>query len=179
MIHRQTTAMSMTTTTYTNTNSNANAPVAAADDRDCGTAYATSADLCAPYITLEEVWKERQEEERNEQRREQWDNHLECAQFRASKRWRAAQKEETDADKGAALRARLSSSLSSFFLQDEETEVTRLAPLVEECLDTGRHTRARAAARVGAARAAMEGVPLQGGPRVRGNAAVPAPLGGC
>jgi hypothetical protein len=46
----------------------ANAPVTAAGD-DCGTAYATSADLCAPYITLEEARKERQEEERNEQRR--------------------------------------------------------------------------------------------------------------
>jgi hypothetical protein len=30
--------------------------------------YATHADLCAPYITLEEARKERQEEERNEQR---------------------------------------------------------------------------------------------------------------
>ncbi len=64
MIHKQTTAMSMTTP-YTNTNTNANAPVAAADDCDCSTAYATSADLCAPYITLEEARKERQEEESN------------------------------------------------------------------------------------------------------------------
>jgi hypothetical protein len=31
--------------------------------------YTTHADLCAPYITLEEARKERQEEERNEQRR--------------------------------------------------------------------------------------------------------------
>jgi hypothetical protein len=61
----------MTTTPYTttNTNTNANAPVAAADDCDCCTAFATSADLCAPYITLEEARKERQEEECNEQQR--------------------------------------------------------------------------------------------------------------
>ncbi len=68
--------MSMTTTPYTNTNANANAPVAAEDDRDCCTAYATSADLCgvcAPYITLEEARKERQEEEHNEQLRAKWD----------------------------------------------------------------------------------------------------------
>ncbi len=63
--------MSMTTP-YINTNTNANAPVAAADDCDCGTVYATSAHLCAPYITLEEARKARQEEERNEQRRAKW-----------------------------------------------------------------------------------------------------------
>ena len=90
MIHKQNTAISMPTTPYTtNTNTNVIAPVAAADDCDCCTTYATSADLCAPYITLEEARKERQEEERNEQRREQWDHRLECAQFRAGKRGRA------------------------------------------------------------------------------------------
>jgi hypothetical protein len=67
MIHKQTTAMSITTNPNTKTNSNANAPVAAADYCDCCTTYATSAGLCAPYITLEEARKERQEEERNEQ----------------------------------------------------------------------------------------------------------------
>ncbi len=125
----KTSMMSMTTT---NTNTNTKSPVAAADDDAPPT---TSADLCAPYITLEEARKERAEEERNEQLREQWDDRLESAQFRASKRARAALKEEKDADKAAALRARLSCSYASFFLPDEETEVTRLAPLVEECLD--------------------------------------------
>ncbi len=57
--------MSMTTIPYTNTNTNANAPVEAVDDCDCCTVYATSADLCAPYVTLEEARKERQEEKRN------------------------------------------------------------------------------------------------------------------
>ncbi len=38
--------------------------------------------------------------------------------------------------------------------------------------------RARAAARVGASRAALEEVPPRGDPRVRGDATVPAPLGG-
>jgi hypothetical protein len=75
MTHKQTTAMSMTTTPYTNTN--ANSPIAAADDCDCGTAYATSADLCAPYITSEEARKERQEEEHNKQLCKQWDHCLE------------------------------------------------------------------------------------------------------
>jgi hypothetical protein len=58
--------MSMTTT-YTNTNTNTNAPIAAADD-DCCTAYATSADLCAPYMTLEEARKERQDSRGGAQR---------------------------------------------------------------------------------------------------------------
>ncbi len=43
--------------------------------------------------------------------------------------------EETDAVKAAAMYARLSSTLASYFMPDEETEVTRVAPLVEECLD--------------------------------------------
>jgi hypothetical protein len=66
MTHKQTTAIMIMTTppNTTNTNTNANAPVAEAD-----TGYATHADLCAPYITLAEARKERQEEERNEQRR--------------------------------------------------------------------------------------------------------------
>jgi hypothetical protein len=61
MTHKQTTATSMTTTpnTTTNANTNANAPVAAADDCDRDTAYITSTDLCALYITLEEARKER------------------------------------------------------------------------------------------------------------------------
>ncbi len=113
----------------------ANAPVAAADDRDCGMAYATSADLCAPYINLEEARKERQKEERNEQRRTKWDNRLQYAQHRAHKRGRLALQEQTDAVKAAAMYARPSSTLASYFMPDEETEVTRVAPLVEECLD--------------------------------------------
>ncbi len=44
-------------------------------------------------------------------------------------------KEETDAVKAVAMYARLSSSLTSYFMPDEETVVTRVAPLVEECLD--------------------------------------------
>ncbi len=39
----------------------------------------------------------------------------------------------------------------------------------------GRRARARAAARVGAARAALEEVPPRGDPRVRGDAAVTEP----
>jgi hypothetical protein len=124
MIHKQTTAMSMTTTnTNTNTNTNANAPVAAADDCDCDTAYATSADLRAPYITLEEARKERQEE-RKKQWHEQWDDCLIYAQHYEHKRGRLAKKEETVAVKAAAMYALLSSSLASYFMPDEETEVT-------------------------------------------------------
>jgi hypothetical protein len=128
--------MSMTTTN-TNTNTNANAPVAALDD-DCSTAYATRADLLSLYITLEEALKERQEEERNEQRRAKWGDRLQSAQHRAHKHVRVALKVETDTVRAAAMRARLRSSLASFFLPEEELEVsqvTRLAPLVEECLD--------------------------------------------
>ncbi len=44
-------------------------------------------------------------------------------------------KEETDAVKAAAMYASLSSTWASYFMPDEETEVTRAAPLVEECLD--------------------------------------------
>jgi hypothetical protein len=90
MIRKQTTAMSMTTTpnTTTNTNTNANVPVAEADDCDCCTGYATHADLCAPYITLYEARKERQEEERNEQLRAEWGGRLENAVLRAHKRAR-------------------------------------------------------------------------------------------
>ncbi len=91
------------TTPKTNTNTSANAPVAAAvDDCDCGTGYAThwNADLCAPYITLEEARKERQEEERNEQRpperRAEWGDRLENTALRAHKRARVAEKEEID-----------------------------------------------------------------------------------
>ncbi len=104
MTHKPTTAMSMTMTLNTNTNTNTNAPVAAAvDDCDCGTAYATSADLCAPYIiTLEEARKERQEEERNKQLREQWDNRMQYAQHCAHKRGRLALKVETDTVKAAS-----------------------------------------------------------------------------
>ena len=53
-------------------------------------------------------------------------------------------KEETDAVRAAAMRARLSNGLETFFLPREEQEVTRLAPLVEECLDD---VRARAVQR--------------------------------
>jgi hypothetical protein len=116
-------------TTYTNTNTNA--PVAAADD-DCGTAYATSADLCAPYITLEEEQKERQEEEHNEQRRAMWGDPLGNAALRALKHARIAEKEETD----DAVRAAASDGhLNFFFDPSRDLEVMRLAPLVEECLD--------------------------------------------
>ncbi len=56
-------------TTDTNTNTNANAPVVEADECDGWTGYGTRVDLCAPYITLEEARKERQEGELNKQRR--------------------------------------------------------------------------------------------------------------
>ena len=105
------------TTTYTNTNTNTNAPVAAADD-DCCMAYATSADLCAPYITLEysEARKERQEEERNEQRRAEWGDRLDNASLRVHKRARVAEKEEMDeAVRAAAKRARHMSPLAMWF----------------------------------------------------------------
>ncbi len=92
MTHKQTTEMSMTTTLNTNTNTNtiANAPVAAAVDDycDCGTVYATSADLCAPFIiTLEEARKERQEEERNNTK---WGDRVENVALCAYKRARVA-----------------------------------------------------------------------------------------
>ena len=106
--------------------------------------WATSADLCAPYITLEEARRERAEEARDEARRDKWIDRLESAQFRALKRARAAAEEETDAARAAAMRARLGNGLETIFLVREEREVTRLAPLVEECLDD---VRARAVQR--------------------------------
>jgi hypothetical protein len=131
--------MSMTTTLNTNTNTNAKAPVAAAvdDHCDCGTAYATSADLCAPYIiTLEEARKERQEEERSKQLRTKWGGRLENAALRACKRARVAGEVETDdAVRAAAMRARSVGHLDVLFDLSRNLEGTRLAPLVEECLD--------------------------------------------
>ena len=126
----------MTTTPYTNTNTNANAPVAEADDCDGCTGYATHADLCAPYITLEEARKERQEEERNEQRRAEWGDRLGSAALRALKSARIAEKEETDyAVRAAAMRARSDGHFDVFFDLSRDLEKMRLAPLVEECLD--------------------------------------------
>ncbi len=128
--------MTTTLNTNTNTNTNANAPVAAAVDDycDCGTAYATSADLCAPYIiTLEEARKERQEEERNNTK---WGDCLENAALCAYKRARVVEEVETDdAVRAAAMRARSNGHLDVFFDLSRNLEVTRLTQLVEECLD--------------------------------------------
>jgi flagellar motor switch protein FliM len=131
-----------TTTTYTNTNANANANapvaavganalVAAVDNDNCCTARATSADLCAPYITLEEARREKQEEEDNKQRRAKWGDRLESAQHHAFKRVRAAMEEETDTVKAAAMRERLASSLAMLFEPALERKVTRQKRLVE------------------------------------------------
>jgi hypothetical protein len=135
MIHKQTTEMSMTTTPYTNTNTNTNAPVEAADYCDCCTVYATSADLCAPYITLEEARKERQEEERNELRRAEWGDRLENVALSA----RVAKEEEMDeAVRAAAMRARHVSPLAMWFEPALERDVTHQTRLVIECLDNVR-----------------------------------------
>ncbi len=167
----------MTTTPYTtNTNTNANAPVAAADDCDYGTAYATSTDLCALYIILEEARKERQEDKRNEQRRTKWGDRLENAALSVHKRVRVAEKEEMDeAVRAAATRARHVSPLAMWFELALYRDVKQQTQLVIECLDD---VRERAAVRVGAARAALEEVPPKGDSRVLGDAAVPAQLGG-
>ncbi len=157
----------MMTTPYTNTNSNANAPVAAADDLDCCTAYATSADLCVPCIDLEEARKERQEEESNGQRRKQWEDCLQYAQHRAQKRWRLVFKEETDA-LSRRLRcthasAALWRSISCRMRGRRRRALCRVAQLVEECLDD---VRERAQKRWWSPLAqrwnSVEGVPLQG-----------------
>ncbi len=93
---------------------------------------------------MEEQRREKQEEEVNKLRREQRDDRLRNAQLRALKRGRLALKEEKDAVKEAAMYAHLSSTMVLSFMPDEEIEVTRVAPLVEECLDD---VRARAVQR--------------------------------
>ncbi len=85
----------------------------------------------APYITLEEARKERQEEERNEQRRAKWGDRLGSAALRAHKRARIAGKEETDdAVKAAAMRARHVIPLAMWFEPALERDVTRQTRLV-------------------------------------------------
>jgi hypothetical protein len=145
-VHKQTTAMMTTTTTTTtnttNTNTHDNAPRLVGAAVEC-------ADLCAPYITLEEARREREEAERQEERRAEWGDRLESAQRRAFKRARAAMEEveakETDdhAAKAAAMmmRERLASPLEMWFSPALERDVTRQKRLVEECLDD---VRARA-----------------------------------
>jgi hypothetical protein len=129
----------MTTTppTTPNTNTNTNAPVAEADDCDGCTGYATHADLCAPYITLEEARKERQEEERNEQRRAEWGDLLDNVALRVHKRARVAEKEEMDeAVREAAKRARhMMSPLAMWFEPALDRDVKQQTRLVIECLD--------------------------------------------
>jgi hypothetical protein len=132
--------MSMTTTppNTTNTNTNANAPVAEADDCDGCTGYATHADLCAPYITLAEARKERQEEERNEQRHAEWGDRLDNAVLRVHKRARVAEKVEMDeAVRAAAKRARhmMMSPLAMWFEPALDWDVKQQTQLVIECLD--------------------------------------------
>jgi hypothetical protein len=132
--------MSMTTTppNTTNTNTNTNAPVAEADDCDGCTGYATHADLCAPYITLEEARKERKEEESNEQRRTEWGDRLDNAALRVHKRACVAAKEEMDeAIRAAAKRARhmMMSPLAMWFEPALDRDVKQQTLLVIECLD--------------------------------------------
>ena len=102
----------------------------------------------AKVVDLEEEARKKEkaeEEERNDEARcDKWIDRLESAQFRVLKRARVALKEETDAVRAAAMRARLRNGLDTFFYVGEEREVTRLAPLVEECLDD---VRARAVQR--------------------------------
>jgi hypothetical protein len=59
------------------------------------------------------------------------------ARRRAFKRVRAAMEEETEADRAAALRARLEGPLAMWFAPAPalERDVTRQARLVEECLN--------------------------------------------
>ncbi len=131
----------MTTTppNTTNTNTNANSPVAEADDCDGCTRYVTHADLCAPYITLEEARKERQEEERKEQRRAEWGDRLDNAALRVHKRARVAEKEDLDeAVRAAAKRARhmiMMSPLAMWFEPALDRDVKQQMRLVIECLD--------------------------------------------
>jgi hypothetical protein len=79
------------------------------------------------------------------------------------------------ASREAARRARLLIPVEMYFSPNKERDVTRQKRLVEECLD---NVCARGAARVGAARVALEEVPPEGDPCVRCDAAVLAPLGG-
>jgi hypothetical protein len=107
-----------------------------ADNCDCCTGYATHADLCAPYITLEEARKERQEEERNEQRRAEWGDRLENAALSVHKHARVAEKEEMDeAVRVAAKRARHMSPLAMWFEPALDRDVKQQTRLVIECLD--------------------------------------------
>jgi hypothetical protein len=127
--------MSMTKTSpnTTNTDTNANAPVAEADDCDSCTGYATHADLCAQYITLE-----RQEKEHNEQRRAEWGDRLDNAVLRVHKRARVAEKEEMDeAVRAAAKRVRhmMMSPLAMWFEPALDRDVKQQTQLVIECLD--------------------------------------------
>jgi hypothetical protein len=182
MIHKQNTAISMPTTPYTtNTNTNVIAPVAAADDCDCCTTYATSADLCAPYITLEEARNERQQEERNEQRRAEWGDRLKNAALRANKRARVAEKEEiNEAVRVAAMHARDVSTLAMWFepaLERDVKQQTRQVP--------GKRARERAAERAACAaqlaqhwKKCLPAHDRRGHPSVLGDAVVPATLGG-
>ncbi len=131
--------MTTTPNTDTNTNTNANAPVVEVDDCDCGTGYATHAEICAPYITLEEARKERQEEERNEQLRAEWGDRLENAALRVHKRARVAEKEEMDdAVRAAAKRARNKSPLAIWFEPALARDVKQQTLLVIKCLDDER-----------------------------------------
>jgi hypothetical protein len=135
--------MSMTTIppNTTNTNTNANAPVAEADDCDGCTGYATHADLCAPYITLEEALKERQEEERNEPRRAEWGNRLDNAVLRVHKRARVAEKEEMDeAVRAADVKQQTRLVIECLDDMRERTQQRRWAPLAQhwkKCLPEG------------------------------------------
>ncbi len=179
MIHKQTTAMSMMTTPNT-TNTNTNAPVAAVDDCDCCTAYATSADLCAQYITLDEARKERPEKERNEQRRAEWGDRLENKALRQPPRAqaRARCREGGDGRGGqGGGEARVPHEPFGDVVRAGARSGCEAADAAGHRVP-GRRARARAAARFGAARSTLEEVPPKGDSRVLCDAAVPAPLGG-
>ncbi len=95
------------------------------------------------------------------------------------KRLLVAEKEEMDeAVRAAAKRApaRHMSPLAVWFKQALARDVKQQTLLVIECLDD---LRERAAARVGAACAALEEVPPKEDPCVLCNAAVPVQLGSC
>ena len=114
----------------------------AVDEEDCG--HATFADLCAPYITLEEARKEKAEEARNAERRAKWEDRIESAQHRAFKRVRAAAAAEEEEERAVALRARLGNPSAMWFAPALERKVTLLdAPGADGGGVPGRHARAR------------------------------------
>jgi hypothetical protein len=87
---------------------------------------------------LAEARKERQEEERNEQRRAEWGDHLDNAVLRKHKRAHVSEKEEMDeAVRAAAKRARhmMMSPFVMWFEPALDRDLKQQTQLVIECLD--------------------------------------------